>query len=334
MEFLKFHNNLRKSTAGCYGKRNNVKIISMSALKDNILQLIGNTPMVRINHLADESSATIYAKLEGFNPGGSVKDRIALNMIEVAEKEGILKPGGTIIEPTSGNTGIGLAMVAAVKGYRLILTMPETMTVERRQLLSAFGAELILTEGARGMMGSLEKAEELALRHKDYFMPQQFENPANPDVHRKTTAMEIIRDLQCVPDAFVAGVGTGGTITGVGEVFKEKKKDCLIVAVEPQASAVLSGGEPGPHKIPGIGAGFFPGILNRSIIDEVIPVSDEDAHKMTKEIAIKEGLLVGVSSGAAMWAALKVARSLGRGKKIVVIQPDRGERYMSMNIFT
>ncbi len=306
----------------------------MSALKDNILQLIGNTPMVRINHLADESSATIYAKLEGFNPGGSVKDRIALNMIEVAEKEGILKPGGTIIEPTSGNTGIGLAMVAAVKGYRLILTMPETMTVERRQLLSAFGAELILTEGARGMMGSLEKAEELALTHKDYFMPQQFENPANPDVHRKTTAMEIISTLGGVPDAFVAGVGTGGTITGVGEVFKEKRKDCIIVAVEPAASAVLSGGEPGPHKIPGIGAGFFPGILNKDIIDEVIPVSDEDAHRMTREIALKEGLLVGVSSGAAMWAALKVARRLGRGKKVVVIQPDRGERYMSMNIFT
>lgn len=306
----------------------------MSALKDNILQLIGNTPMVRINHLADENSATIYAKLEGFNPGGSVKDRIALNMIEVAEKEGILKPGGTIIEPTSGNTGIGLAMVAAVKGYRLILTMPETMTVERRQLLSAFGAELILTEGSRGMMGSLEKAEELALRHKDYFMPQQFENPANPDVHRKTTAMEIIRDLGGVPDAFVAGVGTGGTITGVGEVFKQKKKDCLIVAVEPSASAVLSGGEPGPHRIPGIGAGFFPGILNKEIIDEVIPVSDEDAHRMTREIALKEGLLVGVSSGAAMRAALKVAGRLGRGKKIVVIQPDRGERYMSMNIFS
>ncbi len=306
----------------------------MSAPKDNILQLIGNTPMVRINHLTGENSATVYAKLEGFNPGGSVKDRIALSMIEAAEREGILKPGGTIIEPTSGNTGIGLAMVAAVKGYRLILTMPETMTMERRQLLRAFGAELILTEGTRGMMGSLEKAEELALKNRDYFMPQQFENPANPDIHRRTTAMEIIRDLGGVPDAFVAGVGTGGTITGVGEVFKEKKKDCLIVAVEPAASAVLSGGEPGPHKIPGIGAGFFPGVLNRSVIDEIIAVTDEDAHRMTHEIALKEGILVGVSSGAAMWAALRIAEKLGREKSVVVIQPDRGERYLSMEVFS
>ncbi|HHN65676.1 MAG TPA: cysteine synthase A [Nitrospirae bacterium] len=306
----------------------------MSAPKDNILQLIGNTPMVRINHLTGENSATVYAKLEGFNPGGSVKDRIALSMIEAAEREGILKPGGTIIEPTSGNTGIGLAMVAAVKGYRLILTMPETMTMERRQLLRAFGAELILTEGTRGMMGSLEKAEELALKNRDYFMPQQFENPANPDIHRRTTAMEIIRDLGGVPDAFVAGVGTGGTITGVGEVFKEKRKDCLIVAVEPAASAVLSGGEPGPHKIPGIGAGFFPGVLNRSVIDEIIAVTDEDAHRMTHEIALKEGILVGVSSGAAMWAALRIAEKLGREKSVVVIQPDRGERYLSMEVFS
>ncbi len=306
----------------------------MSAPKDNILQLVGNTPMVRINHLTGENSATVYAKLEGFNPGGSVKDRIALSMIEAAEREGILKPGGTIIEPTSGNTGIGLAMVAAVKGYRLILTMPETMTMERRQLLRAFGAELILTEGTRGMMGSLEKAEELALKNRDYFMPQQFENPANPDIHRRTTAMEIIRDLGGVPDAFVAGVGTGGTITGVGEVFKEKRKDCLIVAVEPAASAVLSGGEPGPHKIPGIGAGFFPGVLNRSVIDEIIAVTDEDAHRMTHEIALKEGILVGVSSGAAMWAALRIAEKLGREKSVVVIQPDRGERYLSMEVFS
>ncbi len=306
----------------------------MSAPKDNILQLIGNTPMVRINHLTGENSATVYAKLEGFNPGGSVKDRIALSMIEAAEREGILKPGGTIIEPTSGNTGIGLAMVAAVKGYRLILTMPETMTMERRQLLRAFGAELILTEGTKGMMGSLEKAEELALKNRDYFMPQQFENPANPDIHRRTTAMEIIRDLGGVPDAFVAGVGTGGTITGVGEVFKEKRKDCLIVAVEPAASAVLSGGEPGPHKIPGIGAGFFPGVLNRSVIDEIIAVTDEDAHRMTHEIALKEGILVGVSSGAAMWAALRIAEKLGREKSVVVIQPDRGERYLSMEVFS
>ncbi len=300
----------------------------------DILSLIGNTPLVRINHLTGETDAEVYAKLEGFNPGGSVKDRIALSMIEAAEKEGILKPGGTIIEPTSGNTGIGLAMVAAVKGYRLILTMPETMTVERRQLLQAFGAELILTEGSKGMMGAVEKAEELALKNRDFFMPQQFENPANPDVHRKTTAPEIISALGTVPDAFVAGVGTGGTITGVGEVFKEKRKDCYVVAVEPASSPVLSGGDPGPHGIPGIGAGFFPGILNTKVYDEVIPVRDEDAREMTRQLSLKEGILAGVSSGAAMWAALQVARKLGSGKKVVVILPDRGERYLSMNLYT
>ncbi|MEC4686159.1 MAG: cysteine synthase A [Nitrospirota bacterium] len=300
----------------------------------NILGLIGNTPLVRINRLAGEGDAEVYAKLEGFNPGGSVKDRIALNMIEEAEKEGKLKKGGTIIEPTSGNTGIGLAVVAAVKGYRLILTMSESMTLERRQLLLAFGAELILTEGSKGMMGAVEKAEELYLKNRDrYFMPQQFENPANPDAHRKTTAPEIIRDLGSVPDAFVAGIGTGGTITGVGEVLKEQRTDCHITAVEPAASAVLSGGEPGPHKIDGIGAGFFSGVLNPKIYDEVIPVTDDDAYEMSRQLALKEGLLVGVSSGAAMWAALRVAARLGRGKKIVVILPDRGERYLSTGLF-
>ncbi len=299
----------------------------------NVLALIGNTPLVRINHLSDENSAEIYAKLEGFNPGGSVKDRIALNMIVTAEKEGRLRPGGTIVEPTSGNTGIGLAMVAAVKGYRLILTMPETMTVERRQLLRAYGAELILTDGSKGMMGAVEEAERLCLENPNYFMPQQFENPANPEVHRRTTAPEIIKDLGGAPDAFVAGVGTGGTITGTGEVLKSENKDCLVVAVEPAASAVLSGGEPGPHRIPGIGAGFFPGVLNSEIYDEVIAVKDEDAAQMSRELSLKEGLLVGVSSGAAMWAALKVARRLGRGKKVVVIFPDRGDRYLSMNIY-
>ncbi|NOX19939.1 MAG: cysteine synthase A [Nitrospirae bacterium] len=302
-------------------------------LYSDVLSLIGRTPLVRINHLADDSYAEIYAKLEGYNPGGSVKDRIALNMIETAEREGKLRPGGTIVEPTSGNTGIGLAMVAAVKGYRLILTMPETMTVERRKLLKAFGAELVLTPGDRGMMGAVEEAERMCLENPDYFMPQQFENPANPEVHRKTTAIEIIDDLGGVPDAFVAGVGTGGTITGTGEVFKQKRKDCYIVAVEPAASAVLSGGEPGKHKIPGIGAGFFPGVLNKDVYDEVIPVSDEDAASMTRELALKEGLLVGVSSGAAMWAALKVAKRLGKGKKVVVVLPDRGERYLSMEVF-
>ncbi len=305
------------------------------AIHKNILGLIGNTPLVRINRLAGEWDAEVYAKVEGFNPGGSVKDRIALNMIEEAEKEGKLKKGGTIIEPTSGNTGIGLAVVAAVKGYRLILTMSEDMTLERRQLLQAFGAELILTEGSKGMMGAVEKAEELYLKNRDrYFMPQQFENPANPDAHRKTTAPEIIRDLGCPPDALVAGIGTGGTITGVGEVLKEHRSDCHITAVEPAASAVLSGGEPGPHKIDGIGAGFFSGVLNPGIYDEVIPVTDDDAYGMSRQLALKEALLVGVSSGAAMWAALKVARRLGRGKKIVVILPDRGERYLSTGLFS
>ncbi len=299
----------------------------------DVIALIGKTPMVRINHLTDDDAAEIYAKLEGFNPGGSVKDRIALSMIEAAEREGKISPGSTIVEPTSGNTGIGLAMVAAVKGYRLILTMPETMTIERRQLLRAYGAELILTDGSRGMMGALEEAERLCLENPDYFIPHQFENPANPEAHRRTTAPEIIDDLGGVPDAFVAGVGTGGTITGTGEVLKDKRKDCLVVAVEPASSAVLSGGEPGPHKIPGIGAGFFPGVLNKDVYDEVIAVKDEDAAMMSRELSLKEGLMVGVSSGAAMWAALKVAKRLGRGKRVVVIFPDRGERYLSMNIY-
>jgi cysteine synthase A len=299
----------------------------------DVIALIGRTPMVRINHLTDDDAAEIYAKLEGFNPGGSVKDRIALSMIETAEREGKISPGSTIVEPTSGNTGIGLAMVAAVKGYRLILTMPETMTIERRQLLRAYGAELILTDGSRGMMGALEEAERLCLENPDYFIPHQFENPANPEAHRRTTAPEIIDDLGGVPDAFVAGVGTGGTITGTGEVLKEKRKDCLVVAVEPASSAVLSGGEPGSHRIPGIGAGFFPGVLNKDVYDEVIAVKDEDAAMMSKELSLKEGLMVGVSSGAAMWAAIKVAKRLGRGKKVVVIFPDRGERYLSMNIY-
>ncbi len=302
-------------------------------VKDNPLALIGNTPLVRINRLTGERDATVFAKLEGFNPGGSVKDRIALSMIEAAEREGRLRPGGTIVEPTSGNTGIGLALVAAVKGYKLILTMPETMTLERRQILKAYGAELILTPADRGMMGALEEAERLCLQNSDYFMPQQFENPANPEIHRKTTALEIIEALGGVPDAFVAGVGTGGTITGVGEVFKERRRDCYVVAVEPASSAVLSGGTPGQHKIPGIGAGFYPGVLNTDIYDEVIAVKDEDAHEMTRQLALKEGLFMGISSGAAMWAALRIAERLGRHKKVVAVFPDRGDRYLSMNIF-
>ena len=302
-------------------------------LNKTILTLIGNTPLVKINRLCRENDAEVWAKLEGCNIGGSVKDRIALSMIETAEKSGILKQGGTIIEPTSGNTGIGLAMIAAVKGYKLILTMSETMSMERRHLLHAYGAELILTEGKRGMMGAVEKAEEIYKANPDYFMPQQFENPANPEIHRKTTAVEIMDALGTVPDSFVAGVGTGGTITGVGEVLRSKKPDIWISAVEPAASPILSGGNPGPHKIAGIGAGFYPGVLNTKIYNEVIPVADSDAAETTRQLSLKEGLLCGISSGAAMWAALRVAKKLGKGKKVVVILPDRGERYLSTGLF-
>jgi cysteine synthase A len=289
---------------------------------------------VEITRLSYGDAAEIWAKLEGFNPGGSVKDRIALSMIEAAEKEGRLKPGGTIIEPTSGNTGIGLAMVAAVKRYRLILTMSERMSVERRNTLQAYGAELILTSGEQGMLGAVERAEEIYKKNPGYFMPLQFENPANPDAHRKTTAREIVYALGSVPDAFVAGVGTGGTITGIGEVFRERRSDVLIVAVEPAGSAILSGGEPGPHKIAGIGAGFYPGVLNTKIYDEIIPAGDEDAMETTRQLALREGILAGISSGAAMWAAMRVARRLGKGKKVVVIFPDRGDRYLSTGLFT
>jgi cysteine synthase A len=301
--------------------------------KKDILSLIGNTPLVRVNRMTGEGDAEVFAKLEGMNPGGSVKDRIALSMVEAAEKSGSLGPGGTIVEPTSGNTGIGLAIVAAIKGYRLILTMPETMTMERRQLLKAFGAELVLTPGEKGMKGALEQAGVLIKENPSYFMPQQFENPSNPEIHRKTTAMEIMDALGGIPDAFVAGVGTGGTITGVGGLFKEKKKDALVFAVEPAASPVLSGGSPGKHKIQGIGAGFVPSVLNTKIYDEVIRVTDDDAAETARQLSLKEGLLCGISSGAAMWAALKVAKKLGKGKKVVVILPDRGERYLSTKLF-
>lgn len=302
-------------------------------LNSDVIALIGNTPLVKINCLTSPEDAEIWAKLEGYNPGGSIKDRIALSMIEDAEKSGKLNKGGVIVEPTSGNTGIGLAMVAAVKGYRLILTMPDTMSMERRQLLQAYGAELVLTEGKKGMKGAVEKAAEIQADNPGYFMPQQFENRANPHIHRVTTAIEILTDLGSVPDGFVAGIGTGGTITGVGEVFREKRPDILIAAVEPSASPVLSGGAPGPHKIAGIGAGFVPGILNTKIYDEIITVSDVDAAETARAMAIKEGILPGISSGAAMWAALKVARRLGKGKKVVVILPDRGERYLSTGLF-
>ncbi len=303
-------------------------------LHEDVLKFIGNTPLVRINRMAEPGGALIWAKLEGCNPGGSVKDRIALSMIETAEKSGRLRPGGTIIEPTSGNTGIGLAMVAAVKGYQLVLTMAETMSMERRQLLQAYGAELVLTEGKKGMKGAVEKASEIHREHPEfYFMPQQFENPANPEVHRTTTAVEILNDLGAVPDGFVAGVGTGGTITGIGEVLKERNPDVWIAAVEPAASPVLSGGNPGPHKIAGIGAGFFPGVLNTKVYDEVIQVSDNDAADTARALARKEGILSGISSGAAMWVALKVVGKFGKGKKVVVILPDRGERYLSTGLF-
>jgi len=302
-------------------------------LHSNIIQLIGNTPLVKLNLDVHSENAEIWAKLEGFNPGGSVKDRIALAMIESAEQAGTLKPGGTIIEPTSGNTGIGLAFIAAVKGYRLILTMPETMSLERQQMFHAFGAETVLTTAERGMLGAVEAASLIMQKNPDYFMPLQFENPANPEIHRKTTALEIIETLGEDIDGFVAGVGTGGTITGVGEVLRERNPDIFIAAVEPAASPVLSGGDPGPHKIAGMGAGFYPGVLNTKIYNEVIPVTDEDAASTTRRLARSEGILAGISSGAAAWAALKVAHKLGRGKKVVVIFPDRGDRYLSTGLF-
>lgn len=303
-------------------------------LHKEILSLIGNTPIVKLNRIPGSEDAEIWAKLEGFNPGGSIKDRIALSMVEAAERDGKLLPGGTIIEHTSGNTGIGLAMVAAVKGYKCILTMPEGMSLERRQLLQAFGAEVVLTPAEKGMLGALEEAELILKRNPQYFMPMQFDNPANPEVHRRTTALEILSALGAEIDGFVAGVGTGGSITGVGEVLKEKNPHIHIVAVEPAGSPVLSGGNPGAHKIAGIGAGFYPGVLNTKIYDEIIPVGDDEAFAMARRLAKEEGILAGISSGAALWAALKVAAKLGRGKRIVVIFPDRADRYLSTGLFS
>ncbi|MFA4842828.1 MAG: cysteine synthase A [Candidatus Omnitrophota bacterium] len=296
----------------------------------NIAELIGETPIVRLNRIIEPGAAGILAKLEYFNPGGSVKDRICLAMIDDAEKKGLLKKGSTIIEPTSGNTGIGLAMISAVKGYRCILTMPETMSLERIYILNSYGAEVVLTPGIDGMQGAIKKAEELLKKTPNSFMPQQFRNPANPEIHRRTTAKEILEATAGKIDGFVAGVGTGGTITGVGEVLKKHNSAIKIVAVEPKSSAVLSGGQPGPHKIQGIGAGFVPEILNRKIIDEIITVTDNNAFETAKRLATEEGLFVGISSGAAAWAALKVARDLGSGKTVVVVLGDTGERYFSM----
>ncbi len=299
----------------------------------SVLELIGTTPVVKLRSVTDETDAEVWAKLESFNPGGSVKDRICLSMIEAAERQGKLKPGATIIEPTSGNTGIGLALIAAVKGYRLILTMPDTMSEERRSLLAAYGAHLVLTPDTKGMGGAIHKAEELQQEHGDYFMPQQFSNPANPEIHRKTTAQELLKQFKRI-DAFVAGVGTGGTITGVGEVLKDKMKGVRICAVEPAASPVISGGEPGYHKIQGIGAGFIPAVLNRDLLDEIITVSDADATRCTRRLASEEGLLVGISSGAACCAALNVAKALGRGHVVVTIFADKGEHYLSTDLFS
>ena len=296
----------------------------------DITELIGGTPLVRLNRLSKPGGATIYAKVESFNPGGSIKDRICLNMINEAERLGKLKPGGTIVEPTSGTTGIGLALVAAVRGYNLILVMPESMSMERASLLSSYGAQLVLTAAWEGMKGSIKEAESIVAQNPSYYMPDQFSNPANPDMHRKTTGPEIVNALDGRVDAFVAAVGTGGTITGCGEVIRQRNPDAKIVAVEPSGSPVLSGGDPGPHKIQGIGAGFVPKVLNRTLLDRVVTVTDDEAYQTAKLLAKKEGLLVGISAGANVFAAQKIAEELGPGKNVVTILCDTGERYISI----
>ncbi len=310
----------------------NIEARAATGIADSVLDLIGSTPLVRLSRITPEGSAEICGKMESMNPAGSVKDRIALSMIEAAEAEGLLTPGDTIVEPTSGNTGIGLAMVAAVKGYKLILTMPEDMSTERRRLLTRFGAQLVLTPAIEGMSGAVFAAQELNEKHAGYFMPQQFNNLANPEVHRKTTARELLRQTDGKFDAFIAGVGTGGTITGVGEVLKAELPDVRIVAVEPAKSQVLAGGKAGIHGIQGIGASFVPGVLNRDVYDDLIAVKDEDAFAMTGRLTREEGLLVGVSSGANAWAALQVANQLGAGKRVVTIMCDTGERYLSVTL--
>jgi cysteine synthase A len=308
----------------------------MAKLVQNITQLIGDTPLVRLNRVVPEGSAEVYLKLEYQNPGASVKDRIAISMIEVAEQEGKIKPGDTIIEPTSGNTGIGLAMVAAAKGYKAILVMPETMSIERRNLLRAYGAQVVLTPGAEGMKGAIRRAEEMIAENPSYFMPQQFNNQANVKIHRETTGPEIVEAINAHDgklDAFISGIGTGGTITGAGSVLKENFPGIKIYAIEPAASPILSGGKPGPHKIQGLGAGFIPEILNTDIYDEVITVENDEAFETARRVAKEEGILGGISSGAAIFAALKVAKQLGAGKRVVAVIPSNGERYLSTPLY-
>ncbi|MCK8824412.1 cysteine synthase A [Fuchsiella alkaliacetigena] len=300
---------------------------------DDVAELIGETPLVKLNRLVAEEGATVYLKLESYNPGGSVKDRIALSMIEAAEAEGALEPGGTIVEPTSGNTGVGLAFVGAVKGYQVLIIMPDTMSIERRKLLKAYGAEIILTPGEEGMLGAIEKAEELVAENEDYFLPQQFMNQANPEIHRRSTAQEILEASSDKLAAFVAGVGTGGTITGVGEVLKEEIDEIEIVAVEPADSAVISGEKPGPHMIQGIGAGFIPDILEVEVIDEVIKIEAKEAMQVARRLAVEEGILAGISTGAATAAAIRVAQRLTTEQEVVAIAPDTGERYLSTTLF-
>lgn len=299
---------------------------------NDVTELIGNTPLVKLNNLTGENDAEVVLKLESFNPGGSVKDRIGFNMINEAEKAGKISPGGVLVEPTSGNTGIGIAMVGAARGYKVILTMPESMSQERKQMLKAYGAELVLTPASDGMKGAIAKAEEIAAE-RNGFIPSQFTNPANPDIHRRTTAEEIITETHGKIDYFVAGVGTGGTITGTGEKLKERINNLKVVAVEPENSAVISGGDPGPHKIQGIGAGFIPEVLNTEIIDRVEKIKNEEAFETTRKLATDEGIFAGISTGAAVAAALRLAKELGRDKRIVVIAPDTGERYLSTGVF-